>query len=81
MTRRLPLAVCAAALVVGFTHTALTDEAPASEPVAYFVEVEEDGSGVQYIRGEKVATFPEGMFEWDCAAMGNRTCGTEAAQR
>lgn len=83
MTRRLPLALCTVALVAGLSHAALTEEAPAAPaaPVAYFVEVEEDGSGVQYIRGQKVATFPEGTFEWDCRAMGNGVCGAGMVQR
>ena len=81
--RRLPLAACTLALVAGFGHAALTEDAPAAPPapVAYFVEVEEDGSGTQYIRGERVATFPEGTFEWDCSAMGNRVCGAGMVQR
>lgn len=39
------------------------------------VEVYEDGSGVQYINGMEVRTFPSDTFVWDCANMGNRICG------
>lgn len=39
------------------------------------VDIEEDGSGTQYIRGHKVRTFPEDTFAWDCRTMGNRKCG------
>lgn len=40
-----------------------------------FVETYEDGSGVQYVNGMEVRTFPSDTFVWDCTAMGNRTCG------
>ena len=39
------------------------------------VDTYEDGSGVQYINGTKVRTFPADTFLWDCTYMGNRTCG------
>ena len=28
------------------------------------VQVYEDGSGVQYVHGQQVRTFPEGTFVW-----------------
>lgn len=78
MTRRLQLAACGVAALVGFTHAALTVDVPVERPAppAYFVEVYEDGSGVQYIRNREVATFPADTFVWDCRAMGNGVCGT-----
>lgn len=40
-----------------------------------FVETYEDGSGVQYVNGMEVRTFPSNTFVWDCLAMGNFACG------
>lgn len=73
MTRRLPLALCGLALVAGCTHAAVT--MPDALPVRDGVEIFEDGSGVQWLEGERLRVFDEGTFVWDCSRMGNRQCG------
>ena len=68
-----PLALTATTL-----WAAGVDDSPPPRP--YEVEVYEDGSGVQYVEGREVKTFPEGTFAWDCSAMGNRICGSRVVQ-
>lgn len=46
------------------------------DPAGQNVVIYDDGSGVQYFGDTEVRTFPADTFAWDCAAMGNRQCGS-----
>lgn len=73
MSRSGKAAALAVAFTIGSWAGAGLDASPAQR--AHDVEVFEDGSGVQVIKGKVVETFPEGTFAWDCSEMGNRICG------
>lgn len=73
ITRRGYIVAVALAALLGFaSHAVLPEPAPAPYTG---VDVFEDGSGVQYVEGREVATFPEDTFAWDCTVQGNRICG------
>lgn len=89
MTRSL---IAAGLLLAAFSTGAIAGDALLNEPVQPVVvlsgptierndytnvEVFEDGSGVQYVAGVATRTFPADTFAWDCAQMGNRSCGKE----
>lgn len=74
LTRRARVLIAAAAIVAGFVGgaTAHVWNPYAATPAS--LEMFEDGSGILHLDGQRY-DIEDGTFRWDCATMGNRTCG------
>lgn len=66
-------------VIGGWMNAAAVVTIPPPAPIERTeVQVYEDGSGVQYVAGQAIRSFPADTFAWDCRHMGNGRCGSES---